>query len=145
VSSTIDANILLYASDAASDCHDQAVGFLRAWAGGPDLVYLFWPVVMAYLRIATHPHIFANPLAPKDARSNVSSLLSLAWVRTGSEDESFWQTFQSASDDVVVRGNLVPDAHLVALARQHGVTEIWTRDRDFRKFEGIRIRDPFAA
>ena len=45
---------------------------------------------------------------------------------------------------LVIRGNLVPDAHLVALMRQHGVRTIWTHDRDFRKFNGIRVVDPFA-
>ena len=42
-------------------------------------------------------------------------------------------------------GNLVPDTHLVVLMRQHGVKEIWTGDRDFRKFDGIVARDPFTA
>jgi uncharacterized protein len=45
---------------------------------------------------------------------------------------------------MVVRGNLVPDAHLVALMRENEVVSIWTHDRDFRKFEGIRVSDPFA-
>jgi hypothetical protein len=98
---------------------------------------------MSYLRIATHPAIFEHPLDPEIARANVGSLLALPHVRTGSEDERFWETWQQTTGDVVVRGNLVPDAHLASLMLQHGVSEIWTRDRDLRKFEGIRVRDPF--
>jgi hypothetical protein len=45
---------------------------------------------------------------------------------------------------VVARGNLVPDAHLVALMRQYGVSTIVSHDRDFRMFDGIRVHDPFA-
>ena len=49
-----------------------------------------------------------------------------------------------AADILIVRGNLVPDAHVVALMRQHGVSTIWSHDRDFVKFPGISVRDPFA-
>jgi uncharacterized protein len=144
MSSTIDANVLLYASDSSSDRHDEAKRFLRSWASGPELVYVFWPTVMAYLRIATHPRIFKEPLPRSVAASNVASLVQLDHVQTGSESERFWELFQSTTSDVVVQGNLVPDAHLVTLMRQFGVAEIWTRDRDFLKFDAIRVRDPFA-
>jgi uncharacterized protein len=145
LSSTVDANLLLYASDSSSDHHERARTFLTDWSKGPGLVYVFWPTVMSYLRISTHPRIFEDPLDPDVAQANVSSLLRLPHVRTGAEDDRFWETWRDATSGVVVRGNLVPDAHLVALMRQHGVSEIWTRDRDLRKFEGIRARDPFAA
>lgn len=144
MSSTVDANVLLHASDSSSEHHGRAEAFLRRWASGPDLVYLFWPTAMAYLRIATHPRIFENPLSPDVAVANISSLLGLVHVRTGGEDDMFWETFLATTSDVVVRGNLVPDAHLAVLMHQHGVSDIWSRDRDFRKFEGIRVRDPFA-
>ncbi len=145
MSSTIDANVLLYASDSTSADHDRAREFLAAWSKGPDLVYLFWPTVMSYLRIATHPRIFERPLDPGVAEANVSSLLGLPHVMSVSEGERFWRTWQLSTTGIVVRGNLVPDAHTVVLMRQHGVDEIWTRDRDYRKFDGIRVRDPFAS
>jgi hypothetical protein len=145
VSSTVDANVLLYASDRTSEHQTKALAFIERWADGPDLVYLFWPTVMSYLRISTHPRIFEDPLAPNVAEMNIATILSMPHVRTGAEDERFWGTWREATRGVVVRGNLVPDAHLVALMRQHGVTEIWSRDTDLRKFEGIRLRDPFEA
>ena len=61
MSVTIDANVLLYASDAHSPRHRSARDLLERLAAGPGLVYVFWPVAMAYLRIATHPRIFENP------------------------------------------------------------------------------------
>jgi len=45
---------------------------------------------------------------------------------------------------VITRGNLVPDAHIASLLRQHGIRELYTRDRDFRKFDFLRVYDPFA-
>lgn len=144
MSSTVDANVLLYASDSLSPHHENAQDFLRARAAEPDIFYLFWPVIMAYLRVATHPAIFEQPLDPVAAASNIANLLHLPQVRTEGETESFWEMWQATTTGMVVRGNAVPDAHLVALMRAHGVGTIWSRDRDLRKFGSIRVLDPFG-
>lgn len=145
MSFAIDANLLLYASDEDSPLHERAMAVLDGIALGPELVYLFWPTVMAYLRIATHPAIFRRPLAHADARANVDSLLELSHVHAVGEEETFWRRFAEVADDVAPTGNLVPDAHLVALMLENGVRTIWTRDRDYRKFTGIRVHDPFPS
>ena len=144
MSATIDANLLLYASDAASPQHSAALERLRGLARGPDLLYVFWPVLMAYLRVATHPGVFERPLDPPQARANVGDLIDRPHVRCPGEQVGFWPVFEDTVGDEVVRGNLVTDAHIAALMRQHGVALIWTADRDFRRFEGITARDPFA-
>lgn len=144
MSSTVDANLLLYASDEASSFHARALEVLEALARGPELVYLFWPTVMAYVRVATHPAVFEAPLAPDVARANVERLLALPHVQTAGEQPRFWDTFRAVAADADARGNVVPDAHLVALMRENGVRAIWTYDRDFRRFSGIDVRDPFA-
>lgn len=143
MTSTVDANLLLFASDTLSPHHEAAKAFLTERAAGPDLFYLFWPTIMAYLRIATHPAIFENPLDPEVANANVEGLLKLPHVRTGSETERFWEIWRATTRPLAVRGNLVPDAHLVALMREHGVGIMWSSDRDLRKFDGIRVKDPF--
>lgn len=144
MSFAIDANLLLYASDEVSPFHRRAVEVIDEIAIGPEIAYLFWPVVMAYLRIATHPALFARPLSHADARANVETLLTLPHLNAVGEDDAFWPRFTDVADDVLPTGNLVPDAHLVALMLANGVATIWTRDRDYRKFSGIRVRDPFA-
>jgi toxin-antitoxin system PIN domain toxin len=98
---------------------------------------------MAYLRIATHPTVFTSPLRSEDAVANVSSLLGLPHVRTAGEQDRFWSLYRDASDAAGARGNLVPDAHVVALMLENGVKTIWTYDRDYRRFDGIEVRDPF--
>ncbi len=143
MSYAIDANVLLYASDASSALHERALAFLRSCADGPELVYVPWTTVMAYLRIATHPAIFEQPLSPGEATANIESLLQRAHVRTLGEKDGFWEIYREVTEGIVVRGNLVPDAHLAALLIQNGVTTLWTHDRDFRKFSGIRVHDPF--
>ena len=143
MSYTLDANLLLYASDEASPLHDRALSLVRRVAEGPDIAYLFWPTVMAYLRIATHPVIFSRPLSPEVAMANLENLLSLPHVRSPGEQERFWGLLREIERDADARGNLVPDAHLVALMQENGVKTIWTRDRDYRRFRHIDVRDPF--
>jgi toxin-antitoxin system PIN domain toxin len=144
MSRTIDANVLLYASDAKSPNHHAALTVLEAIAAGPGIVYLFWPTAMAYLRIATHPSIFARPLALDEAIGNLEGLLARPHVRTAGEGEAFWRRFRELAADVRPGGNLVLDAHLVALMHEHGVTSLVTHDRGYRRFRGIAIEDPFA-
>ncbi len=144
MSYTLDANVLLSASDESSPVHANARAFVQRLADGPEIAYLFWPTVMAYLRIATHPAIFARPLTAAEVIGNVEQLLARPHVRTTGEQERFWIRYREVSDDSVPAGNLVPDAHLVTLMLENDVRTIWTRDRDFRRFQGIEVRDPFA-
>lgn len=144
MSVTVDANVLLYASDASSARHPSSSALLSTLATGPGLVYLFWPVVMAYLRIATHPSVFDQPLSPVEARRNVDGLMNRSHVRCPGEGDRFWHTYLDLVGEEAIRGNLVTDSHIAALMRQHGVTTIYTADRDFRRFPGVRVVDPYV-
>jgi len=135
MSYSVDVNILLYASDTSSPKHAEAIRFLKQRASDPDLFCIAWPTLIAFLRIATHPRIFAQPLSPDDALGNVESLLSLPRLRTLSEGEGFLEIYREVTARFPVRGNLVPDAHVAALLLQHGVRRLYTVDRDFRKFD----------
>ena len=100
--------------------------------------------MLSYLRIATHPGIFRAPLAPAEALGNVEALARLSNVRLLSEEPGFLDVYREVTGAFPVRGNLVPDAHLAALLRQHGVKRLYTRDADFRKFAFLEVRDPYA-
>ena len=142
MSYTVDVNVLLYASDRESPHHASAAAFLRERAEDPDIFCLTWPVIMGYLRLATHPRLFARPLSPQDAVDNIAALLSLPRCRVVSEPEHFLEVYRDIAVEVAARGNLVPDAHVAALARAHGIRTIYSRDRDFRKFPFLRVVDP---
>lgn len=144
MSFTVDANVLLYASDETSSYHAPARAFLEQVARGDELMYLFWPTVMAYLRIATHSAVFEKPLSPAHAIANVEQLLTLPHVQTAGEHDRFWPAYRRIAAEADVRGNLVSDAHVVALMTENGVRTIWTHDRDYRRFSGIEVRDPFG-
>jgi toxin-antitoxin system PIN domain toxin len=144
VSYSLDVNILLYASDRSSDRHVDARRFVEACAASPEILCLTWPTLMSYLRIATHPRIFSAPLSPDEALGNVSTLLGLPHVRAVSELEGFLDAYNHVIGETSVRGNLVPDAHVVAILFQHGVRTLYSNDRDFRKFPSIDVRNPFS-
>ncbi len=144
MSYSVDVNVLLYASDRSSDRHARARNFVESCAAGPEILCLAWPTLMSYLRIATHPRIFAAPLSPHHAAGNVRALLGLPHVRALSELDGFLDAYGRVAGDIAVRGNLVPDAHLAAILFQHGVRTLYTSDRDFRRFESLDVRDPFS-
>jgi predicted nucleic acid-binding protein len=81
---------------------------------------------------------------PRPEGHGILSLLSLPHARAVSELEDFLDAYAHVVGDVAVRGNLVPDGHIAAILFQHGVRTLYTNDRDFRKFESLDVKDPFA-
>jgi hypothetical protein len=144
MSATVDANILVYASNESDVAYGPARATVERLAAGPDLVYLFWPAIMGYLCIVTHPSILPKPLTFAEAAANISALLERPHIRAPGEAEGFWELY-CATAGKQVRANNVPDAHLAALMRQHGVSTIFTRDRGFRRYEGIQAHDPIVT
>ena len=145
MSFAIDVNLLLYASDADSPFHASAAQFIEQCASGRELFCLAWPTIMGYLRIATHAAIFAKPLSPQEAMQNISGLLARPQARVLAEEDGFWEHYRDIANEVRPRGNLVPDAHLAALLQQHGVATLYTHDRDFRRFDFLRVLDPLET
>lgn len=144
MSQTVDANILLHAANTASPHHERAREWLGEVAAGPRLMTVLWPVVSAFVRISTHPAIFDEPLDLATAQRAVGDLLSRPHVRTVGEQPGFWAHLDAALSEVSARGDLITDAHLVALMRQHGIDTIWTADRDLRRFDGLAVRNPLV-
>ena len=88
----IDVNILLYASDQSSPKHARAAAYLQSCAADGQVFCLAWLTLMSYLRMATHPRIFARPLSHADAVRNVEALMALPHCRVLGEQEGFWDT-----------------------------------------------------
>jgi len=143
MSASIDANILVHASNDRDENSVRARELIRRLAEGPDILYLFWPTILGYLRIATNPAILRPPLTPSEATTNIDRLVSRPHVRTQGEGASFWRLFRE-SGGTTARGNAVPDTHLAVLMRENGVRILSTRDRGFRRFDFLDVRDPFA-
>lgn len=139
----VDANVLLYAVDVDSTFHEPARDWLEEAVNGPVRVGLPWESLTAFLRIATHPRATRRPLGPVEAWAFVADWLNAdnTWVPTATSSHA------DVLRDLVVRGdlrgNLVPDAHLAALAIEHGVA-VCSTDTDFARFPQLRWINPVA-
>jgi toxin-antitoxin system PIN domain toxin len=142
MSQTIDTNVLVYATHTASPSHARSRALVEHLVAGPAIAYILWPALLGYLRIVTHPAILESPLSSDEAMANIENVIAPAHIRTSGEGDEFWPAFRRVATDVNPRGKLVPDSHLVALMHELGISTIWTRDRDFRKFSGITVKDP---
>jgi toxin-antitoxin system PIN domain toxin len=142
MSYSIDANLLLFAANSEAPEHEPALAFLKARTDDPDLLCMTWPALMAFQRIATHPSIFTTPLTPDQAWGNIQALLDLPRTRVITEGPDFPDVYARISATETIRGNLVPDAHIAAILRQHGVHRIYTADSDFKKFDFLEVRNP---
>ncbi len=139
----VDANILLYAQDSLSPHHQQA----REWwdgrlsQGGP--VCLCWTVLSAFIRIGTNHRVFDHPLSLEQALARVQSWLDQPFTRVVRPTEQHWTIFQQMLTDGQAVANLVTDAHLAALAIEHGC-ELASTDSDFARFPKLKWSNPLS-
>jgi hypothetical protein len=139
----VDANLLVYASVSDYPQHRLARAWLDEQLDGAPRVGLPWPSLLAFLRLVTNPRIFNRPLAMADAWSQVTSWLACDTVWIPSPTERHAATLARLLGDPGVTGDLVPDAHLAALAIEHGL-ELCSNDGDFARFPGLRWSNPLA-
>ena len=137
----VDANVLLYAYDAESPRHGPARQWLAAELSSGRPVRLALVTLLAFVRIATDRRVFTRPLSPTDACALVESWLAQPSVRLLQPGSRTWQLLGRTCEDGQARGPMVMDAHLVALAREHGA-RIATTDRDFTRFPDVEIPNP---
>ena len=139
----LDANLLLYAYDDESPRHDAARRWVEAVLSGDEAVGFPLVTLIAFLRIATNPAVYRRPLTPARAVEIVSSWLARPNVSVAAPSERHWAILADTLERGQARGPLVVDAHLAALAIEHGAT-LASTDRDFARFPGLRFRDPLA-
>lgn len=137
----VDANILLFAVDATSPFHSRAADWLTEQLNGPRRVGLPWQSLGAFLRISTHPRAVELPLTPGRAWSQIEEWLEAetAWIPVPTERHA--EILGLLLTTHQLRGNLVPDAQLAALAIEHGLT-VCSADGDFARFKEIRWENP---
>jgi hypothetical protein len=139
----LDANILLYAHDSTSERHSVARAWLAGVVSGPELIGLPWQVVWAFLRLTTNPRIFTNSLTMEKAVGIVQEWMDLKHVRLLAPGERHWDLLRHILIEGQVRGALTTDAELAALTIEHGGV-LYTTDRDFARFPGLRWVNPLA-
>jgi uncharacterized protein len=140
----VDANLLLYAHTADGGNRNEVA---RAWLERlletePDVRFGL-AALLAFIRISTDPRIYALPRTPAEALAIVEGLLARPNVTIASPGDRHWAILAGVAAAGRARGPLLMDAHLAALAMEHGAT-LATTDRDFRRFPALRHIDPLA-
>ncbi len=137
----VDANILLYAEDSLSPRHEQARLWWDAQLSGTGIVCLCWTVLCAFIRIATNPRVFEGPLSLEQGIARVQSWLDQPSTRIVRPTDRHWTIFQQMLTDGQAVANLVTDAHLAALAVEHGCV-LASTDSDFARFPKLKWKNP---
>jgi uncharacterized protein len=137
----VDVNLLFYAHDAGSQDHHRALEWLEQILSRPSIVGFSWETILAFLRITTHPRILSEPYQLEEAVEIVTDWLARSNVAILSPTEQHWSVLSKLLPKTRVRGSLIMDAHLAALAIEHGAT-LYTNDRDFARFPRLRVEYP---
>lgn len=139
----VDVNLLIYAVDKDSPHHRRARAWLERTLSGTTVLGLPWIVLLAFLRITTRPGILRKPLPPDDALAYVDSWLKQPYVELVAPGENHWPILRSLLRASGTAGNLTSDAHIAALALEHGYS-IFSADNDFKRFAGTTFVNPLA-
>ncbi|HYV03938.1 MAG TPA: TA system VapC family ribonuclease toxin [Blastocatellia bacterium] len=137
----IDANLLLYAHSSSSPHHQQARVWLEDVFSKPEPVRLAWMTILAFLRISTDSRSYKHPFSTKEAMDIVSDWLTRPNVEVLEPGERHLLILGKLLSAAHARGAVVMDAHLAALAIEHGAV-VCTNDKDFSRFPGLRVLNP---
>ncbi len=137
----IDLNVLLYAVNEDAIHHVPVLAWWEQALSGDEPVGLPWVVLLGFLRIATNPDIFPQPLDADTAIGKIDAWLSRDTTRLVHEKDEHWDILRSLLAETGTAGNLTTDAHLAALAISHGAVLI-SCDTDFARFRGLRWENP---
>lgn len=137
----VDANVLLYAVNEDAPNHAAARRWLDSALGGQETVAFAWIALLAFLRLSTRASLFPRPLTPADATGIVARWLERPTAVVLHPTERHLGLLQGLLGDSGTAANLVNDAHLAALALEHGAS-IVSFDADFARFKGVRAHRP---
>jgi uncharacterized protein len=137
----VDVNLLLYAVDEVAQHHERARRWLESVLSGTEPVAPPWTVLLAFIRLATRAAIFTDPLTPDEALDIVDGWLAQPPVVVVHPTDRHATVLRELLHPLGTAGNLTTDAHLAALAIEHGAT-LCSADADFSRFPGLRWLDP---
>ncbi len=140
----VDTNILVYAHRADSEWHAAAYERVLQLAEGNAAWAIPWPCVHEFFAVATHARIYAPPTPIDKALDQIDAWLESPRVVLLSESELHWETLRDMLLTARITGPMVHDARIAALCKQHGVAQLWSADRDFSRFAGVRVHNPLV-
>ena len=140
----VDTNLLIYAYHQGSDSHVPARRWLTSVLEMESLVALPWSVLLGFLRLTTNKRVFSAPFNSREATEIVESWLERPNVVALQPGEAYWHIFRDLILETHAMADVITDAHLAALAIEHGAT-LCSTDRDFARFPGLKLLNPLAT
>ncbi|MGH9181055.1 MAG: type II toxin-antitoxin system VapC family toxin [Acidimicrobiales bacterium] len=137
----LDINLLVYALDTSSTFHERAQRWLEAQLSGDETVAFAWQVILGFVRLSTQGRFFAAPLSAVEAFDVVTTWLAQPNVIVLQPGRDHGSRVRDLLVGAGAAGNMTNDAHLAALAIEHGAT-LASCDSDFARFAGLRWRNP---
>ena len=139
-----DVNLLVYAVDATSPNHERARRWWDDTLSSSTTVGLCWPSLLGFLRLVTNRRVFASPMPVEEATRCVGEWIEQPNATVVVPGPRHWAILRRMLESTGVGANLTTDAHIAALAFEHGYT-VASNDADFARFEGVRLTDPLSG
>lgn len=138
----VDTNLLVYAHREDASFHTSAIKVLTDLAKSNQRWAIPWPCLHEFISITTHPRIFRPPSPLPTAVKAMEVWVHSPGCEMLSEGPGYWETLQALSLAAKLEGPLIHDARIAALCLHHGVSELWSADRDFSRFPDLKTRNP---
>jgi uncharacterized protein len=140
----VDTNLLVYAHRKDNPWHQRAAAAVRGLAEGRAQWAVPWPCVHEFLAIVTHPRIYRPPTPLLKAHEQVEIWMESPMLSLLGEPDGYWEVFAKASKSGRAQGPQLHDARVAALCLAHGVSVLWTADRDFDRYPALRTHNPLV-
>lgn len=141
----VDTNLLVYAYRTDAPFHEAARPLIESLAQGAAAWAIPWPCAHEFLAIVTNARIFKTPTPTELAFAQLNELAALPNLAFLAEGDGYLPRLEQAALAAQTRGGAIHDARIAAICLHHGVTELWSADRDFSRFPALRARNPLAG
>jgi toxin-antitoxin system PIN domain toxin len=141
----VDTNILIYAHREDSSWHAQAFARVAELAEGRASWAIPWPCLHEFLVIVTHPRVYAPPTPLAAALDQVEAWLESPSLVALGEGSGYWAALRGMLEAGRIEGPRIHDGRVAALCHSHGVSELWSADRDFSRFPDLVVRNPLLT
>ncbi len=139
-----DINLLIYAYNSDFEHHDLCADWLESVINGNSTVCFSWHTIMGFMRIITTPRMFPNYFTANESMELASVLMNSPNATMLTPGENHFRIFKGLVKEAGITGAKLADAHIAALAIEHGAT-LASADRDFRLFDGLRLINPLSV
>jgi toxin-antitoxin system PIN domain toxin len=138
----VDTNLLVYAHREDNGFHERADELVTRLAEANAAWAIPWPCLHEFYGVVTHPRVFVPPTASAVALDEIGNWLESPSLRMIGETSRYWRDLRELLEASKVVGPRVHDARIAAICHAHRVTELWSADRDFSRFTGVKVRNP---